>query len=86
MMTDDRVRNILVLENDPRQWKTSLAFLIGTGRLVSFQNYTYSRQPGSHETYVCMFGRVEDRTWLVVPFDELSEFPMCFAGIIPRAA
>ena len=83
MMTDDRVRNIVVRETDPRQWKTAFALLVGTGRLVSFQDYTYFREPGAHETDVRMSGRFEDRTRLVVPFDELPEVPMCLAGIIP---
>ena len=83
MMTDDRVCNIVVRETDPRQWKMAFAFLVVTGRLVSFQDYTYFREPGAHETYVRMSGRLEDRTRLVVPFDELQEVPMCLAGINP---
>ena len=43
MMTDNRVRNILVRE---RQWKTAFALLVGTGRWGSFQDYTYFREPG----------------------------------------
>ena len=34
LMTDERSRNIVVRETDPRQWKTSFALLAGTGRLV----------------------------------------------------
>ena len=83
MMTDDRVRNIVVRETDPRQWKTVFALLVGTGRLVSFQDYTYFRKPGAHETDVRMSGNFKDRTRSVVPFDELPEVPMCLAGIIP---
>ena len=41
MMTDDRFRNIVVRETDPRQWNTAFSLLVGTGRLVSFQDYTY---------------------------------------------
>ena len=40
LITDDRSRNIVVREMDPRQWKTSFALLAGTGRLVSFQDNT----------------------------------------------
>ena len=83
MMTDDRVRNIVVRETDPRQCKTSFALMVVTGRLVSFQDIKYFREPGAHETDVRMSGRFEDRTRLVVPFDELPEVPMYLAGIIP---
>ena len=41
MMTDDQVRNIVVRETFPRQWKAAFALLVGMGRLVSFQDYTY---------------------------------------------
>ena len=82
MMTDDRVR-VVVRETDPRQWKTAFALLVGTVRLVSFQEYTYFREPGAHEMDVRMSGRFEDRTRLVVPFDEFPEVPMCLVGIIP---
>ena len=36
MMNDDRVRNVVVRETDPCQLKTAFAFLVGTGRLLSF--------------------------------------------------
>ena len=45
LMTDDRSRYIVVRETDPLQWKTSFALLAGTGRLMSFQDYTYFRDP-----------------------------------------
>ena len=83
MMADDRVRNIVVRETDSRQWKTAFALLVGTGRWGSFQDYTYFREPGAHETDVRMSGRFEDRTRLAVTFDELPQVPMCLAGIIP---
>ena len=83
LMTDDRSRNIIVRETDPRQWKTSFALLAGTGRLVSFQDYTYFRESGAHETDVRMSGRFEDRTRLLIPFDEFLEVLKCVAGIIP---
>ena len=73
----------MVRETDPRQWKTAFALLVGTGRLVSFQDYNYFREPGAHETDVRMSGRFEDLTRLLVPFDELPEVPMCLAGITP---
>ena len=81
IMTDYRVHNIVVRETDPRQWKTAIAMLVGTGRLVSFQDYTYFREPGAHETDVHMALRFEDRTRLVIPIDEFPEVPMCLAGI-----
>ena len=83
MMTEDRDRTIVVRKTDPRQWKTVFAFLVGTGRLVSFQDYTYFREPGAHETDLRMSGRFEVRTRLVVPFDKLPEVPMCMVGRIP---
>ena len=54
LMTDDRVHNIVFRETVPRQWKTSFTLLAGTGRLVSFQDYTYFREPGANETDVRM--------------------------------
>ena len=83
MMTGDRVRNIVVWETDPRQWKTAFPLSVGTDRLVSFQDYTYFLEPGAHETDVRMSGRFDDRTRSVVPFDELPEVLMCLAAIIP---
>ena len=83
LMTDDRSRNIVVRETDPLQWKTSFALLTGTGRLVSFQDYKYFREPGAQETYVRMSARFEDRTQLLITFDEFPEVPKCVAGIIP---
>ena len=83
MMTDDRVRNIVVRETDSRQWKTAFALLVGTGRVLSFHDNTYFREPGAHETAVRMSGRFEVRARLVVPFDELPEVSMCLAAIIP---
>ena len=77
MMNEDRVRNVVVRETDPRQWKTGFALLVGTGRLVSFQDYPYFR-----ETDICKSGRFEDRTRLVVPSDQFPEVPMCLVGII----
>ena len=39
-LTDDRVRNFVVHQTDPRRWKkTAFALLVGTGRMVSFQDY-----------------------------------------------
>ena len=75
LLTDKCSRNIVVRETDPRQWKTSFALLAGTGRLVSFQDYTYFREPGAHETDVRMSGRFEDRTRLLILFDEFPEVP-----------
>ena len=87
MMTDDRVRNIVVREVDPRQWQTAFAWLFGTQRLVSLQGYTYFCEPGVHETDVRLSGRFEDRTRLMIPFDELSEVPIGVARIItPRGS
>ena len=82
-MTEDRVRNVVVRETDPRQWNTAFALLVGTDRLVSFQNYTYFREPGAHETDVRMSGRFEDGTPLVVPLDEFPEVLMFLVAIIP---
>ena len=48
VMTDDRVRNVVVRGTEPRQWKKTFALLVGTGCLVSFQNYTYFREPEAH--------------------------------------
>ena len=86
LMTDDWSRNIVVVrEMDPLQWKTSFALLACTGRLVSFQYYTYFRELGAHETDFRMSGRFEDRTQLLIPFDESPEIPKCVAGTItPR--
>ena len=65
--------------------ETSFALPAGTGRQVSFQYYTYFRELGAHETYVGMWGRFEDRTGLLIPFDEFPEVLKCVAGIIsPR--
>ena len=83
LVTDDRSRNIILRETEPRQWKTSFALLAGTGRLGSFQYYTYFREPGAHKTNVRMSGRFEDRTRMLIPFDEFPEVPKCVAGIIP---
>ena len=83
LMTDDGTRHIVARETDPRQWKTSFVFLAGTGRLVSFRDYTYFREPGVNETDVRMLGRFEDRTRLLIPFDEFPKVPKCVAGIIP---
>ena len=83
MMTDARVRNVVVRENDPLQWKTAFAVVVGRGRLVSVQDYTYFREPGAQETDVNMSGRFENRTRLVVPFDEFPEVLMCLVVIIP---
>ena len=83
LMTDDRSCNIVVRETDPRQWKTSFALLAGRGRLVRFQDYTYVREPGAHETDVRMSGRFEDRIRLLIPFEEFPEVLKCVAGIIP---
>ena len=83
LMTDDRGRNIVVREMDRRQWKTSFALLAGTGRLVSFLDCKYFREPRAHETNVHMSGRFEDRNRLLIPFDEFPEVPKCVAGIIP---
>ena len=83
MLTDDRVRNFVVHETDPRRWKTAFALLVGTGRLVSFQDYTYFREVGAHGTDVRMSGLYEDCTKLLVSYDEFPEVPLCVAGIIP---
>ena len=85
LMTDERSRNIVVREMGSRQLRTSFALLAGTGRLVSFQDYTYFREPAAHETDVRMSGRFEDRTRLLIPFDEFPKVPKCVAIIItPR--
>ena len=83
LMTDERSRNIVVRETDPRHSKTSFALLAGTGRLVSFQDYTYFREPGAHETDVRLSGRFEDRNRLLITFDEFPEVSKCVASIIP---
>ena len=83
LTTEDRSRNIVVPEADTRQWKTSFAFLAGTNRLVSFQYYTYFREPGAHETDVRISGHFEHRTRVLIPFDEFPEVPICVASIIP---
>ena len=83
MMNDGRVRIIVVWETDNRQWKTAIALLVDTGRLVSFRDCTYFREPGAHETELRMSGSFEDRRPLVVLFDEPPEVPMCLAVIIP---
>lgn len=83
LMTDNRGRNIVVREVDPRQWKAAVALLVGKGRLMLFQDYTYLREPGAQETDLCLSGRFEERTRLMIPFDELPEVPVCVAGIIP---
>ena len=77
MLTDDRVRNVVVHETDPRRRKTAFALVVGTGRLVSFQDYTYFREVGAHGTDVRMSGRYEDRTKLLVSYDEFPEVPFC---------
>ena len=83
IMTDDGFCRVVFCETDPRQWKTAFALLAGTGRLISFQDYTYFQEPGAHETDVRMSEWFEDRTRLVVPFDEFPEVPMCLVRIIP---
>ena len=83
LMTDDRSRNIAVRDTDPRQWKRSFALLADTGRLVSFHDYTYFREPGANETDVRMSGRFEDRSRLLIAFDEFPEVPKFVAGITP---
>ena len=40
LMTDARIRSIVVRETDPRQWKTSSALLACTDLMVSFQDCT----------------------------------------------
>ena len=83
MLTDFRFRNVLIHENGPRRWKTAFSLLVGTGRVVSFQYYTYFREMGSHGTDVRMAGRCEDRTKQLVSYDEFPEVPLCVARIIP---
>ena len=68
-LTDDRVRNVVVHEMNPRRWKTAFALFVGTGWLVSFQDYTNFRGVGAHGTDVRMSGRNEDRTKLLVSYD-----------------
>ena len=83
LMTDDRSPNIVVRETDPLTWKKSFASLAGTGRLVSFQDYTYFREPGAHEKDDRMPRRFEDRTRLLIPFDEFPEAAKSVDAIIP---
>lgn len=83
MLTEDRIRNFLVHETDPRRWKTAFAFLVGAAPVVSFQDYKYFREVGAHGTDVRMPRRYEERTKLLVSHDEFPEVPLCVAGIIP---
>ena len=80
MMTDDRVRNIVVRETGPRQRKMAFALLAGTGGLVSFQDYTYFREPGEHETDVRMSGRLGELTRLVFPSSSFRKFRCAWQG------
>ena len=69
MLSDYRVRSVIVQDTDPWRWKTAFALLVGTGQSVSFQSYKYFSEVGAHRADFRMFGRYEERIKLLVSYE-----------------
>ena len=79
----DAIRNGVVSERGMQEWKTSLSMRMGTGRVISFADYFCFRSMDAHETDVRFCGRFDDRTTMLVPFDEFPMVLPVVAGVVP---
>ena len=77
------VRNVMVDERLQREWKTSFSLLVGSGRVISFADYTCFRGLHAHETDERFCGRFEDRTTTLVPFYDFPAVPSVVSAVFP---
>ena len=83
VMSSRSVRNVVVDERLQREWKTAFSLLVGSGRVISFADYTCFRELHAHETDVRFCGRFEDRTTTLVPFYEFPAVRSVVSGLFP---
>ena len=83
VMSRGSVRNVVVDERLQRERKTAFSLLIGSGRVISFADYTCFRGLHAHETDVRFSGRFEDRTTTLVPFSDFPAVPSVVSGVFP---
>ena len=79
----DAIRNVVVGERGMREWKTSVLMRMGSGGVISFEDYFCFRGMEAHETDVRFCGRLDDRTTMLVPFYDFRMVPPVVAGVVP---
>ena len=83
VMSSGSVRNVVVEERLHREWKTAFSLLVGSGRVISFADYTCFRGLHAHDTDVRFCGRFEGRTTTLVPFYDFPAVPSVVSGLFP---
>ena len=73
-MADKRLR---------REWKTAFSLLVGSGRVISFADYTCFRGLHAHEIDVRFCGRFEDCTTTLVTFFGFPTVPSIVSWVFP---
>ena len=84
VLTTAAIKNVVMGERSAREWKTSLAMLMGSGRVISFAYYQCFRSMDAHETDFRFCGRFDERTTMLVPLYEFPMIPPMVAGIMPQ--